>query len=84
MSFKLDQIPYSQSTLPVIDYKAAERAQFWLYRQHGVESTIWLVGTEWVLQADDWPHGRFQMVKVMKTYQLWEALDIQALGSGSP
>lgn len=81
---KLDAIPYTESTLPVIDYKVAKQAQFWLYRQHGVLSTIWRVGDEWVLQADDYPHGRFQMVKVLKTYQLWEALDVQALGPESP
>lgn len=87
---KLSDIPTagSISTLPTIGYKEAVQAQMWLARNHGIESTVWRIGSgvegvpdKWVLQADTLPPsgGRFMMVELWSTYRIFFELGLDNL-----
>lgn len=87
---KLEDIPLTVSTLPVeIGYKEAVSAQRWLFKQYGIVSTVWRIGSgvegvpdKWVLQTDELPpgcSGKYQMVELWSTYRIWFELGVDPL-----
>ena len=78
---KLSDIPVTASTLPEINFWVAKQAQAYIFRDHGVATTIWKMGDEWVLQCDDykWSGRKFMMVRLVPTHILWENLGLEPL-----